>query len=66
MNQNKDRNMAYVRVFLENFVKNLGISYTGVRVSFVVFSNTASVRMTLDQTWNLASTIGVRSDNNIG
>lgn len=51
--QNKNRNFGFIRHFLENFVHNLGISYTGVRVSFVVFSNYASVRMTLDETWDL-------------
>jgi len=53
MQQNKNRNFGYVRHFLERFVTNFGISFTGVRVSFTVFSNYASVRMTLDQTWDL-------------
>lgn len=51
--QNKNRNFGFIRHFLENFVNNLGVSYTGVRVSFIVFSNYASVRMTLDETWDL-------------
>lgn len=51
--QNKNRNMNYIRYFLERFVTSFGVSYTGVRVSFIVFSNYASVRMTLDQTWDL-------------
>jgi hypothetical protein len=58
--QNKNRNFGFIRHFLENFVSNLGISYTGVRVSFIVFSNYASVRMTLDQTWDLKQVEKVR------
>lgn len=57
MQQNKNRDFQYVRHFLEAFVANLGVSYTGVRVGIVVFSNYASVRMTLDQTWDLPQVV---------
>lgn len=53
MQQNKNRNYAYIRIFAQKFVANLGVSYMGARVGIVVFSNYASVQMTLDQTWDL-------------